>query len=278
MRLRDIEQRCFHAVVSAPLVRAIARLLLPVGPEELCAPRPATWAERGLIAFAAAAVLESGGFAGVFVESCELDRLQLGRELGTGMHAVWPLSVHLAGADYSAIAVVAAARLGTRSPRRELRRLLARRGVRLAATAVSRPVFVGHAMLPLSLLCCLRDRDVIALGRFDGRGVLGAGAGGVPVRVESGTGRVIVTNPYERGATMSEVAADDITVEISCRLGSVRLSARQVLELEPGQVLEMSRPVGGLVDILCGQKVIGRGELVDVDGEIGVRIVTIEPG
>ena len=74
---------------------------------------------------------------------------------------------------------------------------------------------------------------------------------------------------------MNEAIADDVTVELACQLGTVTMTARQVLELAPGRVLDLARPLGGPVDLVAGGKIIGRGELVDVDGELGVRVTSL---
>ena len=50
---------------------------------------------------------------------------------------------------------------------------------------------------------------------------------------------------------------------------------QQVLELGPGAVLSLRRPMGAAVDLTLGGKVMGRGELVDVDGELGVRVLDL---
>ena len=50
------------------------------------------------------------------------------------------------------------------------------------------------------------------------------------------------------------------------------LSGRELLELRPGAVLPVGRPLAGPIDLSVGGRVIARGELVDVEGEVGVRI------
>ena len=55
-------------------------------------------------------------------------------------------------------------------------------------------------------------------------------------------------------------------------IGRITLSAREVLDLRPGTVLPVGRPLAGPVDLTAGGRVIARGELVDVEGEIGVRV------
>jgi flagellar motor switch protein FliM len=70
---------------------------------------------------------------------------------------------------------------------------------------------------------------------------------------------------------------DELPVELSCRLAEITLSAREVLQLAPGAVVPLGRGPAGGVDLISAGRVVARGELVDVDGELGVRILEI-PG
>lgn len=71
---------------------------------------------------------------------------------------------------------------------------------------------------------------------------------------------------------MNEALARDLPVELACELGRVTLSAQEVLALAPGAVVTLPAKVGALVELRAGGRVIARGELVDVDGQVGVRI------
>ena len=53
--------------------------------------------------------------------------------------------------------------------------------------------------------------------------------------------------------------ADDLPVEVVVEVGRLRLTGAQVLELGP-------------VELRVGDRLIARGELVDVEGEAGVRL------
>jgi flagellar motor switch protein FliN/FliY len=47
---------------------------------------------------------------------------------------------------------------------------------------------------------------------------------------------------------------------------------REILELQPGSVVELDRQVQEPVDLLVDKKLIGRGEVVVVDGRYGLRV------
>lgn len=68
---------------------------------------------------------------------------------------------------------------------------------------------------------------------------------------------------------------DDITVAMVVELGRVMVSAADVVQLRPGQVIELTRAPGEPVDLVVDGKRIGKGELVEIDGELGVRILSL---
>lgn len=68
---------------------------------------------------------------------------------------------------------------------------------------------------------------------------------------------------------------DDVSVALVVELGRVSVSAADVMQLRAGQVIELSRAPGDPVDLVVDGKRIGKGELVEVDGELGVRILSL---
>lgn len=82
----------------------------------------------------------------------------------------------------------------------------------------------------------------------------------------------------EGGGDASGEAAgllDDVSVALVVELGRVSVSAADVVQLRPGHVIELSRKPGDAVDLVVNGKRIGKGELVEVDGELGVRILSL---
>lgn len=85
-------------------------------------------------------------------------------------------------------------------------------------------------------------------------------------------------NDDEGGDAPSAEAAgllDDVSVALVVELGRVSVSAADVMQLRPGHVIELSRAPGEPVDLVVDGKRIGKGELVEVDGELGVRILSL---
>ena len=73
----------------------------------------------------------------------------------------------------------------------------------------------------------------------------------------------------------SEELATDLEIPLAIVAGDVSVSARSLLELAPGQVLSLGRSLGGPVELRAGARTLARGELVEVEGELGVRITEL---
>ena len=73
-------------------------------------------------------------------------------------------------------------------------------------------------------------------------------------------------------------AALDAPLVVRVEFGSVTLSAREWAELGPGDVLETGRRIAEPVILRVGGQEVARGELVDVEGELGVKIQSLSAG
>jgi flagellar motor switch protein FliN len=67
----------------------------------------------------------------------------------------------------------------------------------------------------------------------------------------------------------------DVELEASLRFGSCEISLNQVLELGPGDVVELDRHVADPVDLLVGDKIVAHGEVVLVNGSFGLRVTEV---
>lgn len=68
---------------------------------------------------------------------------------------------------------------------------------------------------------------------------------------------------------------DDVTVSMVVELGRVNVSAADILGLRAGQIIELTRSPGDPVDLVVDGKRVGQGELVEIEGELGVRILSL---
>ena len=76
-------------------------------------------------------------------------------------------------------------------------------------------------------------------------------------------------------ADVTSTVVEHLPIEVSVELGRLQLTGAQVMDLELGDVLTLDRPVAGAVDLRVGGKLMARGELVDVDGEAGIRLLEV---
>lgn len=72
--------------------------------------------------------------------------------------------------------------------------------------------------------------------------------------------------------TPTSAALEDAPVVLRVEIGTVEMTARAWSELSPGDVLTLGVRVGEAVVLRVGGVEVARGELVQVDGEVGVRI------
>lgn len=247
-------------------VRQLAQRLLG-GPPELPAPRPLGIVEQAIWALAVAAAVEDLGIAGDVLACEAAPVIRDARDL--------VVSVELAGHE---------ATIGLRVPRALELRVPPAQHRRWTSTAlVEVPVVVGRCALEASAVSALAVRSLITLepagsgsalgttGRHSAELVVFGGA--VGIAGEPGALVAEVTTGYVPRAM---ALPDDAHVELTVGLGTTQLSLRQVFELAIGQVVRLGRPLAGPFELRAAGKRVGSGELVNIDGELGVRIVSLE--
>jgi flagellar motor switch protein FliN len=67
----------------------------------------------------------------------------------------------------------------------------------------------------------------------------------------------------------------DVDLDVYIELGRTNLSIKRILELAPGSIVELDRMAGEPVDLLVNDKVIAKGEVVVLDENFGIRIVSL---
>ncbi len=68
---------------------------------------------------------------------------------------------------------------------------------------------------------------------------------------------------------------NDIPLQIAVELGRVAMTAEEVVGLKVGHVIDLNRSAGEPLDLSVNGKIVARGELVEVDGNLGVRILSL---
>jgi flagellar motor switch/type III secretory pathway protein FliN len=124
-------------------------------------------------------------------------------------------------------------------------------------------------------------------GGLSGPVLLSPPGGSTGVRADLVAGRQLVVRGQEdplhtEEGTMSEGtevaggwvgAVGEVPVVLRVEVGEAVLAAREWASLSPGDVIGLGKRVGDHVLLRVGGVPIDRGELVDLDGEVGVRIV-----
>lgn len=67
----------------------------------------------------------------------------------------------------------------------------------------------------------------------------------------------------------------DIELDASLQFGSREMPLREVLELGPGDVIELDRHVSEPVDLVIGDRIVARGEVVIVSGNFALRVTEV---
>lgn len=67
----------------------------------------------------------------------------------------------------------------------------------------------------------------------------------------------------------------DVPVHLVAVIGRTTVTVKDMMNYQMGQVIDLGRPPGETVDLVASGKLFARGELVDIDGKLGVRIVKI---
>lgn len=159
---------------------------------------------------------------------------------------------------------------------------------------------VGAATLPAAELRSLGGGDVILLDEYlvgpQGELWLAAPHGqGLRVRAEKSSYFVTqgwtslmtdTSSQAESGEAAGHaehaaepLAVDAIPVRLSFDLGERSMTLAELRQLQPGAVFDLQRPLAdGPVMIRANGALLGTGELVDIDGRIGVRVSMLGKG
>jgi flagellar motor switch protein FliN/FliY len=96
-------------------------------------------------------------------------------------------------------------------------------------------------------------------------------------------GGAAISETTDRAATPADPLADppsmaavfDVPVKVQAILGGAKISINDLLNTRAGTVIELDRRVGEPVDVLVNGRLLARGELVLIDGALGVTLTEI---
>ncbi len=89
------------------------------------------------------------------------------------------------------------------------------------------------------------------------------------------------TNPGAERADMEEGQAEgadllnDVPLQIAVEIGRLPITAEEVVSIKVGHVFDLNRQVGEPLDLSVNGKIVARGELVEIEGNLGIRIVSL---
>lgn len=67
----------------------------------------------------------------------------------------------------------------------------------------------------------------------------------------------------------------DVPVKVTAVLGKTRMNIAELKSLGAGAIIELDRRVGEPIDLYVNDRLIARGELVMVDGVLGVTMTEV---
>jgi hypothetical protein len=271
-----------EAIGASAAVRWLAQRLLG-GPPELPAPRPLGSAEHAIWALVVAAALEDLGVGGeVWPALVEAPASALGApppEAAATVAASPRARPGPAASDSYAVELAVDLAGTPLTVRLHVPRSLELRvpPPRPPAPWTERvrfdlPIVLGRCALPRTAIAGLSVRSLVTIERLP-TGIELALAGGA-LGLAAAHGAVVaevVTGYVRRDMSLP----DDAHVELSVTLGTTQLSLRQISELAIGQIVPLGRPLAGPFEVRAAGRRVGEGELVDVDGELAVRIVKL---
>lgn len=241
--------------------------------------------EHGLLAHAVSRWLREGG-SRYGVAAVLTSGAALAEALGPRALLRWPLALRLGAARGNAALV-----MPEDAPAEDLPAAVP---TWAAAAPIELAITAGRAELDARTVASLEPGDVVVP---DGCGLrLEAGSLVGPVRLESGRaawrctlapgalemihGELCAPSSAAEGTVKSEDGAllermGGTNVTLAVELARLTLPLGQLAALAPGEVLHLQTPIGEPVVLRAGDQVIAEGELVDIEGELGVRITRL---
>jgi flagellar motor switch protein FliN/FliY len=67
----------------------------------------------------------------------------------------------------------------------------------------------------------------------------------------------------------------DVKVQLTVRLGSCKLAMRDVLELNPGAIIQLDQKANEPVGIYVNDKLIAMGEVIVVEDNFGIKVTQL---
>ncbi len=152
----------------------------------------------------------------------------------------------------------------------------------VAAVTLPARCLIGSASLPPGDATSLTCGDVVLFANLtnQAKGLVGSGriiAASFELRGTFTEAGFTLTRAFERPHQESEMSHADpsVPVEVEIELTRLRLPIHQLGGIRPGSVLPLHINAAQQVILRIGDKAVARAELVEIEGEIGARIISM---
>lgn len=86
-----------------------------------------------------------------------------------------------------------------------------------------------------------------------------------------------VEDPEPGAAPDAGIDVHGLPVRLVFVAGETEVAVRDLQRLAPGYVFDLRQPVDRHVEVRANGRTVARGELVEVDGRVGVRVLECTP-
>jgi flagellar motor switch protein FliN/FliY len=87
--------------------------------------------------------------------------------------------------------------------------------------------------------------------------------------------QAVPARPVQNAKGVNVSLLESVEIEVTLQFGERRLPLREIGELRSGSVVELDKYVQDPAELLLGDRVVARGEVVVVDGNYGLRITEV---
>jgi flagellar motor switch protein FliN/FliY len=89
------------------------------------------------------------------------------------------------------------------------------------------------------------------------------------------------TPAEQEQANVSQAASEvahyfDIPMSVRIQLGQRYLKIREILQLKPQSIIDLPKSAGENIDILINRKLVGFGEVIEMEGNTGIRLTNLK--
>ncbi|MBH1988928.1 MAG: FliM/FliN family flagellar motor switch protein [Myxococcaceae bacterium] len=74
---------------------------------------------------------------------------------------------------------------------------------------------------------------------------------------------------------MAENKVENLSVQVTIELARKWMTFQQIGELKAGQTLELAQKISDPVQLMVAGQLMGQGELVEIEGQLGVKILSL---